>query len=248
MPYIPLIPTDSGSPYVAETESIISEDNKERLIQEADKLREIAVITQQGQVHIETGYGEGSLGDIIEDVSDDTEIKMVIMGGRSGGTIEHLLNGSDTNNVIRKSRKPVLVIPATIQWRIPEKVVFATDFGETDMQVVEFLINLTELLNAKLDILHVLQPGKEVADLGPEIAFRRFIDHHNLTCEEVVEEDVHLGLENYCKENGVGLLAMVHGHHSFIARLFGHSESRALIADQQLPVLVFPPNFKYTLL
>jgi nucleotide-binding universal stress UspA family protein len=248
MPYIPLIPSDSGSPYVNETESIITEDNKELLIQEADKLREIAVITQQGQIHIETAYGEGGLGDIIADVSDDQEIKMVIMGGRSGSTIEHLLNGSDTANVIRKSRKPVLVIPATLQWDIPQKIVFATDFGETDMQAVEFLINLTELLNAQLNILHVFQPDKEVSDLGPEIAFRRFIDHNNITYEEVVEEDVHIGLENYCRANGFGLLAMVHGHHSFIGRLFGHSESRALIADQLLPVIVFPPDFKYTLL
>ncbi|MCQ6961513.1 universal stress protein, partial [Mucilaginibacter aquariorum] len=58
-------------------------------------------------------------------------------------------------------------------------------------------------------------------------------------------EDVHQGLQHYCKQNGVDMLAMTHGEHSFIARLFGHSETRAMLADQSLPVMVFPPDFKH---
>lgn len=244
LPYIPLIPSDIGGPYVAETASILFEDSKERLIQEADRLRETAVITPGCAADIEEKNGEGSLGDAIADLTADPEIEMIIMGGRSGGAMDHLLTGSDTAAVIRKSYKPVWVIPLVADWDIPKKIVFATDFGAADRQAVDFLLELVKRLGAQLEIVHVIRHGEVVTEIGQELAFREFLIHRGLACTQVFGEDVHNGLRRYCSKNGADMLAMAHGHHSFISRLFRHSESIAAVTDQILALLVFPPGFK----
>jgi nucleotide-binding universal stress UspA family protein len=243
IPYIPLIPSDGGGPYVTKTASMLFDDSKERLIQEADKLREVAVM-RGCHVDIDEENGEGGLGEVITDLTGDPNIEMVIMGGRSGGALDHLLSGSDTAAVIRKAQKPVLIIPVKTEWNVPGKVVFATNFETADIPAVSFLQHLSVRLGFSLDIVHVIPKGKVPIEVGPEVAFRQYLVHHGLNYNQVRGEDVHRGLQHYCKKNGADLLAMTHGQHSFISRLFGHSESRAMISGQQLAVLVFPPCFK----
>ncbi|OCX54016.1 hypothetical protein BEL04_07005 [Mucilaginibacter sp. PPCGB 2223] len=244
LPYVPLIPSDSGGPYVTETANMLFEDSKERLMQEADKLKEIGVMTPGCEVRIEERNGDGSIGDVIADLTNDPDILLVIMGGRSGGALDHILSGSDTAAVMRKATKPVLIIPMNAAFIIPGKVVFATDFGTADIKAVGFLHDLSVKLGFELDIVHMIPHGEVNTKIEPEVSFRKYLNQHRLNFNQVFTDDVHRGLRHYCQEKNTDLLAMAHGHHSFVSRLFGHSESIAMISDQQFSVLVFPPGFK----
>ncbi|MCQ6961619.1 universal stress protein, partial [Mucilaginibacter aquariorum] len=226
LPYIPLIPSDSGGPYVTETATMLFEDSKERLIREADKLREVAAMRGYA-AEITERSGDGSLGDLITELTEDPDVELVVMGGRSGGALDHLLSGSDTAAVIRKAKKPVLVIPLAASGDIPKKMLFASDFGDFDIPAVSYLHQLAARLGTQLDIVHMVPHGEVVTEIGAEVAFRKYLDQHHLNFNQVFAEDVHQGLQHYCKQNGVDMLAMTHGEHSFIARLFGHSETRA---------------------
>lgn len=245
LPYVPLIPGNGGGPYVTETAGMLFEDSKERLIQEVDKLRETAVMTRGFHVDIGERNGEGILGDVIGELIAAPDIEMVIMGGRSGGALEHLLGGSDTTAVIRKARKPVLIIPPDAAINLSGKIVFATDFGIADIAAISCLQELLPRMSFGLDIVHIIQPGEVVTHIGAEVAFRKYLDHHGLNYNHVQADDIHKGLQNYCIKNGASILAMTHGQHSFISRFFGHSESQAMISGQQLAILVFPPGLKY---
>ena len=244
LPYIPLVPTDSDGSYVSGAERMLFDDNRERLMQETTALRMLAAKSKGRHIHIGFRNGDGDLGDVIGELTAETDIEMVIMGGRSGGAMEHLFTGSDTTAVIRKSCKPVWIIPETADWDTPQKVVLATDFGAADLPAVDFLIGLSQILGFQLEVVHVVSNGEVTTEIEPEIVFRKFLAHRNLDCTQVFGADVHHSLHQYCKDNRTDVLAMTHGHHSFIGRLFGHSESRDTIADRQLAVLVFPPGFK----
>jgi len=243
LPYIPFIPSDSGGPYAAETVGVLFGASKERLMQEADKLREITVMTPVKAVNIQEKSGEGNLGDVINELTADPEIEMVIMGGRSGGALEHIFSGSDTNAVISKARRPVLIIPAHVAWHIPRKVIFATDFGINDIKAVSYLQELSLRLQFTLHIVHMVHHGEVLTEIGAEVAFREYLDEQQLQYTQVSAGNVHTGLRAYCDEQGAHLLAMAHHQHSFVSRLLGHSETMALIDDQTLAVLVFPPGF-----
>lgn len=243
LPYIPLIPNDGGGPYVTETAGMLFEDSRERLQQEADKLRETAVMTLDRTANIQERNGEGNLSEVIHELSEEEGIGMIIMGGRSGSALGHLLSGSDTAAVIRKATKPVLIIPMTTAWALPQKVVFATGFGPADPPAVDYLLELSVLLGFQLNVVHLSRPGEVITEIGPEIAFRKFLDQRGLSCTRVIGGDVHRGLQDYCRDHHTDVLALTHGHHALLARLFGRSESLAAVAGGQLAILVFPPDF-----
>lgn len=244
MLFISTMPSDSLGPYVSETASALFENSRQRLQQEADQMKNASANIEGLKPDIEYMNGEGSLGDLIEELSEEPEIEMIIMGGRSGGAMEHLLTGSDTAAVIRKASKPVLIIPPTVTWGLPGKIVFATDFGIADIPAVDFLLQWSKLPGFYMDVVHIIKQGEVVANIGSEVAFRKYLLHEQVNYIRLFCDDVRLGLQQYCKEHSVDILAMSHGHHSFISRLFRHSESRAAIAGKQLAVLIFPPDFK----
>lgn len=243
LPFIPLIANDL-EPYVTEAPTLLFEDSKEHLTQEAEKLKMLAAAAGGLQAQIEYKTGEGTLADVISELSADADIELVVMGGRSGGAMEHFLTGSETSAVIQKARKPVLIIPTTAEWDIPKKIVFATDFKQEDKPAISFLVKLSERLGFKLDVVHVLRNGGIDSDIGREIAFRDYLVREQLTCNQVFGENVIQELKQYCREQNADVLAMYHGRHPFISKLFRHSESHAAISDQQLALLIFPPDYQ----
>lgn len=241
LPYIPVILSNSEGPLMTESTDILFEDSMEHLKKEADDLRQLCEKIAGCHTQIDCRNGDGSVADNVREMSG--VIDMVIMGGRSGGAINHLLAGSETAAVISKACKPVLVIPVAANWDIPKKVVFATNFQVVDLPAMDFLLNLAEALNFQMDIIHISSPDEVIIEIGPEVAFRKYLAHRGLSCIRVFSEELQPALQHYCMENNVDLLAMTHQHHSFISKLFGHSESKAAIAYQQLAVLIFPPDF-----
>ena len=73
---------------------------------------------------------------------------------------------------------------------------------------------------------------------------RKFLARRGLVYTQLYSDDVQHGLKQFVEEYAIELLALSHHHHSFISKLFGHSESEAAIAKRQCAVLVFPPDFK----
>lgn len=241
MPYVPLIPSDGGGPYVTEVAHILTEDSQA-------KLAEVVTGLQQSpdcHTQISQQSGEGGLGSQIAELTGPSDIELVVMGGRTGGALDHLFQGSDTSAVIRKARKPVLIIPVSVPWRLPATVVFATDYSVEDISAVSFLQELSLRVGFTLKIVHVLWQDDVVSDVAPGIAFGKFLAERRLSCEQTLADSVHEGLVNYCSKHHADILAMSHRHHSFVGRLFSRSESRSVIADGALAVLVFPPEYQH---
>lgn len=242
--YTPFIPSDVGGPYVTKTASMLLEDSRERLNKEVAALKHLASETAEIQPDFEYRNTEGSLRDLIVDTNGDAEIEMIVMGGSTGSALDHLLTGSNTSIVINEAIKPVLTIPMNADEEVPRKIVFATNFGTADILAVNYLRNLSSQLDVKLDIVHVNQKADTSKDAGPELAFRNYLSYHGLSYNQVSNAGVHHGLLNYCEVQGADLLAMTHHHRNLMSRWFGHSESREIISDQRIAVLVFPPRFK----
>jgi nucleotide-binding universal stress UspA family protein len=244
---LPIVPDYSGGPYVTEAANILFNDCKEQLNKEAEPLRSLPIKTDGYHPKISCINGEGTLGDNIKELSGQQGIQMVIMGGRSGGLLDHLLTGSETAKVIREAKKPVLIIPAKANLDIIEKIVFATDFSAADISAVRYLLEIAHLLGVHLEIVHVAPAGEVVTDVLPEIAFREYLnqlDNNRVSYQQLNGDHISQLLQEHCHVTGADVLAMTRGHHDFISRVFGHSETRQAIAQDKLAVLIFPPDFE----
>jgi len=243
--YMPIVPDFANGSAVTETNSIIFNDCQEKLQQELSHLEEF--IAEAGSTtHPKLSFlnGEGNLGDNVRTITGREDIHMVVMGGRAGGSIDHLLTGSETTGVINHALKPVLIVPFSAELNSLKKIVMATDFNAADIEALDFLSDLAEDLNAQVEVVHVVKPGSVITDLEPELLFRRHLNTLNperVTYRQLTGTDIGKLLSQHCHNTHAGLLAVTHQRHGWLSRLLGRSESETLLGMGELAVLVFPP-------
>ena len=225
-------------------------ESSEKLDKLAEKLTAaIALVdTQQGKPSIFCRSDEGNLGSNVESIIKQRDIELVVMGARSGSTIEHVFFGSDTGDVIQQSTRPVLVISPEAEIKQLKKVVFATDFEEADMKALNYLVKLGELFHFAIEIIHVVNPAKKDETKGrDEIDFIKKLgqlQYPGITYTEIGGTDVITRLNRLCTEDGPELLALVHHRHSFLMRILHQSTTAKALSNQTIPLLIFPSGME----
>lgn len=245
---LPVTPYYASGQYVGDSAGVLAEESKTNLDKLAASLPGSASQRDSSyKPEILSQSGEGKLGDHVQILLKQKDIELIVLGARSGGVIDHLLNGSDTEAVIDHVDRPVLVVPPTVELQQVKKVIFATDFNIEDFSAVRYLVNWAKLLNFQLEIAHVsLSEEKEGTQAGAEIAFRKEMNrlpYHDVIYHDIRGKNVIQQLNNLCQESGAGMLAMVHLHHDFFTRVFGQSTAHKALADQRFALLIFPSNF-----
>ena len=66
----------------------------------------------------------------------------------------------------------------------------------------------------------------------------------HIVVEEIKGKNVNERLNKLCEESDADLLAFTHYKDSFFSRLFSHSNTRAALGVQKLPVMIFPANME----
>lgn len=241
----PVAPAYAGGITVIDNISYIDEENKRQLEQLADSLKPF--LSQEEtewmpSLHFEEGLGGLALQ--VKNLIREKEIEMVVMGARTGSSIDHLLTGSDTYSVIDGSKRPVLIVPAEADFAHLRKVVFATNFIEADIKAIHYLIKLGHIFNYHLEVVHINLLGED--DITKDLRKAEFMKHvrrlryTNIEIKELYGKDVTGRLNKYCEESGTDLLSFTHYKNSLFSIIFRQSITKKAISKQKVPLLVFP--------
>lgn len=245
---MPVIPNYAPGPWAYDESTVLLEETQQKLQSLADYLRKLEadlppnaykpIISMQGS--------EGNLGENARELLDKGEIDFVVMGGRSGDTIHHLLNGSETLAVIRHATRPVLIIPGKSGLKTIKKIVFATDYKTSDIASLVYLSSLAAKLDFALEVVHIRPTGDtEIHRLEQEKAFVDFLEqlgHPNLTYKVVHGMNVVNRLHHYCEASGADILALVHEQPGVIASWVRHSDTKEAMSKNSMPLFVFPQH------
>lgn len=233
--YMPIVPDFANGNAITETNGTLRNECRQNLLNAVKKLGQGFVATEGYHPKIAYESGEGNLGDNISLLTARQDIELVVMGGRSGGALDHLLTGSETAAVIKDSKKPVLVIPKSSHLSSVRKIAMATDFHATDFNALNFLYELAQQYDARLDVVHVVKPGSVITDIEPELLFRRHmtnVDPMRIAYKQLLGDSTSDLLSHYCKENEVDLLAVTH------QRRGGQIPSGVHLLDRKMRLLV----------
>jgi len=239
-----------GEPWVAEDIFWGDDDSKDNLNKLAAALKVDVENLGPGdhKPAIYCDNGEGKLGVIIPGIIQKHHVEMILMGARAFNPDDDGLFGSDLNSTIQKSSRPVLVVPSKINLDQLHKVIFATDFDESDILAINYLIKLGHLLNFKLEIIHVTHQDKtERRKSQKEIELEEHVSrlkYPEIIYHRIKGDDVAENILRIYKESGAGLLAMVHHQHSFIMRLLHESTTKKILDNQEVPLMIFPSKMK----
>ena len=192
-----------------------------------------------GKIKVSIDMEIGTVEKKIESFCRNKRTFMVVMGA-SSHSLQNTLQGSSTIRALRHLPYPLLVIPGNADFQRVKSIIVACDREDIDNGVPTFLSTLREmaqLLDARLELLHVLTTGKELAaetveeyntwkqtakTMAPELHF-------------IHESRVEEGINEYLKSHEADWLMIFPKRHSLLE--FHNSHSRQIVLTCPLPVM-----------
>ncbi|MDP9079388.1 MAG: universal stress protein [Bacteroidota bacterium] len=240
----PILPTYAGGPWVVEEFVFLKDETTAKLNQLAIQLRQSIAGRSKDGFKPKTNYqcGEGSLGKNTAAIIEENNVGLVVIGSSTDSSIDHVLFGSDTMDVIDHASCPVLIIPPKVELNDLKKVTLAIAFELADINAISYLTDLGKKLNFQLEIVHVSILEKK----DDPVKGKAILDHinaikqDNITYQEIRGTDVAKRLGRLCKENGSAMLALVHHKGGFFSGLFNKSTTAAALDNQHIPLMVIP--------
>lgn len=185
-------------------------------------------------------FEEGPVASVVKNIVDREKIHLVVMGTHGEKGFLSKIIGSNTVNVIRNIKNPVLAIPPHAKYQGIKRAVFTTLFREKDKHALREVLLMANAVEAKVDCLHVLHNSKAGDIIMQTENWQHEFPNENINyviLEEV--ESVENTITAYLIENNIDIFAVVKRNRSFFDRLFTNSTSNNLTFHSKIPILVF---------
>ena len=182
-----------------------------------------------------------STGPAILHAIETQHIDLVVIGAQTHSTMEHLLNGSRTEELVRLAPCPVLTVKYAVAEFAPRRILFPSDFtAETD-QAVAGLRQVQALFpDAELHLLQVVEAEGESAAAQARIT--AFAQRHGLQHAQpatFTDDSPTSGISAYARQIQADLLVIpTHGRVGL--NRFLHTSIAETVATHAFPpVLTF---------
>lgn len=178
----------------------------------------------------------------IKDLIDERHIDLVIMGTKGATGAKKILFGSNTVQVFREIKSPIIAIPSDFEYVEPQDILFPTDlevnFNEQQLYVLK---EIAVVHNAKINAMHVrtghgLSEGQDQNRLMLQALFGK-IDY---VFHDVDDMGVPEAINKFQEEHPVNMLVMINNKQSFFENLFFKDTINQIGFYLNIPFLVIP--------
>lgn len=98
---------------------------------------------------------EGDAVDAILDFAEENDVDLILMGTEGVNDFKKNYIGTRSSRVVQRSDRDVFVIPRKVFFKVPKKLVYATDYVEEDKLAIQKVVEFAALFDAEIDIVHV---------------------------------------------------------------------------------------------
>ncbi|MDP9955491.1 nucleotide-binding universal stress UspA family protein [Epilithonimonas hungarica] len=181
---------------------------------------------------------------VINDMASHKNTILIVMGMTGAGTIKRFFLGSNSIQMIDKTKYPLLLIPENHKYKPITKIAFSTDLNKKDVKTAQSLINFAKCFNAELLITYILQSTNDVTeDRNYEHTKEKFLKNldgkYYYNC--IYSENVDYGLD-ILKNKDIDILVMGHQQRGFFESLIKSSHAVKQAEHMQIPLLIIPES------
>jgi nucleotide-binding universal stress UspA family protein len=181
---------------------------------------------------------ESRLGDLVselEDICKDVDPLFIVMGTHGGSNFEQLMFGSSAWSAIKNISYPIIAVPANYKHTNHHNIVLAADMDEVQTKTMQQIMNVVQLLNAKLHVVHVKVDKEEDDGVLPPLIHQ--LSPVAPTYHLIEDENINDALNSYIKNVAAGLLIVLPHEHNLIESLFFKMHTKDLVRNSPVPVL-----------
>lgn len=211
-----------------------------------DSIRLLAVLekellTAYEGIALETISMFGSVTRCIGKISSERTVDYVVLGTKGLTGLESFIMGSNTLEVIKSVKIPLLVIPSHSEFRGLHRIAFAADYDKLEnADALKPMVNVALRTGAEVKIVNVLEEDKAANVVQAEQGFvlhglLEDVRHQYFT---EVNDKVIDGLEVFIKEKNIEMIALVAHKYNFFDRLFHRSVTKQVSKLADIPLLV----------
>jgi nucleotide-binding universal stress UspA family protein len=172
-------------------------------------------------------------------ISDAKNIDLIVMGTKGKSDERHIVFGSNTFQVLKYVKCPVLAIPSNYTNTQPKRILFPTNYlMPYKRRELKLLCELAAPYRSVIDVLYVSHSDKLSIRQEDNQAFlketigKTYIDFHIAHSKKVAET-----IKEYLANNDIDMLVMVNTQHSFLEDMLFPSNIDKVSLNLKIPLL-----------
>ncbi len=229
---------------------------------ELNKLKEhvakllVSMNCKPGEVKYECLVREGSPARQIEAEIKESIPDFVLMGAHGAAGFREFVLGSQAWKVVKKGGAPVFVLPKDTFYTGIKNIVYAAEYRDGELPVINFLSQFAARFNATVTLLHITE--SPISEETEKKISKDFMDkvktrvgYGGLELKIEHATDIVRGIEDFAEKNRADLLVMSHVEPGILEKIFSGEQSVAkkMSVHTTLPLLIIPdfynPDFSW---
>ncbi|MBT2591359.1 universal stress protein [Pedobacter sp. ISL-68] len=234
------------SDYIPAAADIPLESAIQAAHEEQEHTRKLALLKEQFsaevyQALVEIFVDKRSLATIVNDFDEEHAVDLVVMGMTGKSRLEQALIGSNTINVAKAIKVPLLIVPEGARFHKIERILLACDLKETTSALpIGAIKSFAGTIQPRLFVLNVEREDEHSTELNiEENSLRAHLGTENITYHRIRHHNIADGIALFAAENRLQLIIAVPKHHSFFESLFHQSLTKRLAYHTHIPLLLF---------
>jgi nucleotide-binding universal stress UspA family protein len=224
-----------------------AESEFEKLLQHKNRIFQALEINAD-EIQTEIIVREGNnAGKVIRKESGEIDADFIVVGTHGASGFSDIFFGSQSWDVIKKSKLPVMVIPRDAMFTGLKHIVFGTEYREGEIPVLTFLVQFAKHFGSEITVLH--STSYNLTKQFEKEMFERFrkdiqgkISYSKIKMRLIRNEDIVQGLNRFCKNKEIDLLVVSPEKPFLFERIFNPLNSivRKMSFYTTVPLLTIP--------
>lgn len=182
-------------------------------------------------------------GDLIDEVNDlvnQENIDIVVMGTRGATNDRKLTFGSNTLHLLKYVHCPVLAIPEGYEYHPPKEILFPTNFlVPSKRRELKLLCDMTGSFRSTVHILHIDPiPNLSLRQQDNKEFLKNCLRKPKLTFETTLEKDKTTAITKYIVHHAINMLVLVNSRHSYMEDMLYQSTINKIGLHIKIPFMV----------
>ena len=179
--------------------------------------------------------------DGIQKYADKLDADLIIMGSKGHSEFEEMIIGSNTEKVVRSSKRPVIVVKKDNEKFRMKNLVFASSFKNEDKkEVFRKFLEFANHFKSEIHLLKVNTPSKFESTQDATTKVENFIKEFNLPKYSINiynDASIQKGILNFSRDLDADLIALSTHGRSGLSHLFSASVTKTLSKRALKPIL-----------
>jgi len=209
-----------------------------------EKLNVIASTIKDQFPEIDCSYQclVGGVLESIESLVAEKSVDLIVMGTRGASGVSKVLFGSNTSALIENAKCTVLAVPKDLPFKVPKKIIYATDFNDTELKKLVNIMAIGSAFNAEIMMTHITTDKDALESenlLKSNFAKRvsEIYDYPSISYFVKYEDDIMRALETIVNQVDADWIAMLTHKRSFFEKLYNPSLTKEMSFHSKIPLL-----------